>query len=374
MQKNPDLNSVHPKSKVCIILPSFAVGGAEKVVMQLANHLNFRICLIVLNSSGDLNRYVSSGIDVHCLNKKHLHHCFPEILKLIKRLQPNVIFSTNSHINVAILCLKLFLPRNIKFIIRESNVPSINLNFGMKGKFIKLLYNFVYKYADAIICPGNGIKNDLEKNFSVNRSRIYVIPNPINYGEITGKLSEFKIERPKNLHALIASGSLTKQKGFDLLIKAMSLLVTKMNNVHLTILGAGREMKNLRNLITNERLENAIDLHGYENNVYPFFSAADLFILSSRWEGMPNVVLESLACGTPVVAFNCPGCIEEIIDTEKQGRLVPAGDISRLANTIEEMLKQKMRDKGQSLLPIRFDIQSVASRYNDLFEKVIATI
>ena len=164
----------------------------------------------------------------------------------------------------------------------------------------------------------------------------------------------------------MAAGTLTRQKGFDLLIQAMASLVKIRPEIHLTILGDGPEKNNLENQIRSLDLLDSITLAGFQENPYPYFYHADLFVLSSRWEGLPNVVLESLACGTPVVAFDCPGSLGEIFDDPSQGTLVPVGNVEALVIAIEHWLVKEKPTSKDSLLSVRFEVKSVIQKYEQM--------
>jgi glycosyltransferase involved in cell wall biosynthesis len=267
---------------------------------------------------------------------------------------------------LALLLIRPFLPGKSKIYIRESNTPSIALSMEKKGPLFRLLCPLLYPRADGIICPGEAVKRDLGLTFGISPEKIIVIPNPVYVHSIRSRISEDRVHKYGNGPKLLSMGSLTRQKGFDLLIDAMAQLVKLRPDIHLTILGSGPEEANLVAQIQKKNLSGFITLAGFKNNPYPYFYNADLFVLSSRWEGLPNVVLESLACGTPVVAFDCPGCVDEIFDEPTQGVLVPAGDIGALVKAIDRQLKYLGKKRKDSILPDRFEAPSVTSRYEHI--------
>ncbi len=206
----------------------------------------------------------------------------------------------------------------------------------------------------------------MTENFGIDDEKMFVIPNPVYPDEIRSRINANDVPFQKGINNLLAVGSLTRQKGFDLLVEVMARVAEKRPDVHLTILGEGPERKNVEQLIHSYRLSNRITLAGLQKNPFPYFHQADLLILSSRREGLPNVVLESLACGTPVVAFDCPGSVREIIDDPSRGTLVSAGNIIQLANSIEQRLDTGLNADKKSLLPPRFEAKNVIHQYERL--------
>lgn len=360
------------KMHVCFILPSLSIGGAEKVILQLMNNISCKVSLILLERDGMLEGQLSSIVSVYGLNKKNIRSALFPIIKLIPKIRPDLLFTTSAHISVSILLIKFLLPKNIKYIIRESNMPSVNLKNNKKALILKYLYKWSYKYANAIVCPGSSIKNDLNAIVKLRDKTFSIIPNPIDTKGIRKRLkTNIDIKKDNGCFHLLAAGSFTPQKGFDMLIEAMADLIKRLEHVRLTILGDGQEKDRIIELIERYNLWNHVELKGYKSDVFPYFASSDLFVLTSRWEGLPNVVLESLACGTPVVAFNCPGCLDEIIETNQQGYLVRLGDIKRFSMAIEAMLKKNISGIKHNLLPPRFDMDSVVQQYEQLFTNVL---
>ena len=167
---------------------------------------------------------------------------------------------------------------------------------------------------------------------------------------------------------IVAAGRLTRQKGFDLLIRAVAPILRRRPEVRLTILGAGPEESALRSLAESLGVWDSVSLPGFVENPYRFFKAAGLFVLSSRWEGLPNVVLEALACGTAVVAFDCAGgAMRELARIASEVELVPPGDVDALGKTIENELKGEKTGLGSSLLPSRFRLDAALRRFEGAF-------
>jgi glycosyltransferase involved in cell wall biosynthesis len=354
------------RKRLAMVLPSVFGGGSERVFLNLLKEFdrsNFEIHLILIDPSGPYLSAVPSDVSVHCLGYRRVARSMPKLVKLIRKLNPDLILSTIVHLNLAVLLIKPFLTKGTKIFVRESNIPSRSLSFGSKDAIFRCMYRTLYSKANGIICPGEDIKQDLEDSFSVDPNIMVVIPNPVDVDAIITKMKLGKNCLKKDRINLVAAGSLTRQKGFDLLIKAMAEILNIRKNIHLTILGEGQERVNLEDQIMSLEIEDFVTLKGFVENPYPYFYEGDLFVLSSRWEGLPNVVLEALACGTPVVAADCPGSTSEVFKDTSQGSLVLVNDVVSLASAIEDQLKKGQKETKKSLLPKRFEISTVTRCY-----------
>jgi glycosyltransferase involved in cell wall biosynthesis len=359
-----------PCISIVFILPTAHGGGAEKVLLTLANNISrskFRLHLILVDASGPNLSMIPPDVNAVCLGYRHVSRALPSIIGALRKIRPDVVLSSIGHLNLAMIVAHLFLRNRTKVIVRESNVPSISFSGTAKLKLIALLYPFLYPFADRILCPGSGVRSDLQKSFKINARKMVVVPNPVSVKAIRSAMVYVQCPWGERRPRLLAAGRMTAQKGFDLLIKAMKLIVAEVADAHLIILGDGPQRDDLLRLVETTGLSNNVTLGGYQKNAYPYYHQADLFILSSRYEGLPNVVLESLACGTPVVAFDCPGSLKDILQKPQQGTLVPPENISALANSIMHRLKNGLNPGKQSLLPPKFHLENVVSQYEQLF-------
>ena len=343
------------KKKLLIFVPSLRGGGGEKFIVNLVNNLDrkkFNIKLALIKKEGPYLDDLRKDIEIIDLKSKRVRYAFFKIIKLIKKENPDIVFSTLGHLNILLAIIKKIFP-NIKFIARESSIVSKNFN-----SFIQYLYKLFYNYFDLIISQSEYMKEDLVQNFNIKENKIKVIYNPVDINKIQRKSLTNENLFLNNYKNLIAIGRLSKEKGFDLLIKAFIKL---NNNYRLYILGEGKEKKSLLQLIKSLNIKDKIFFLGFQKNPYKYLYKSNLLILPSKYEGLPNVVLEANALGIPVVAFNCPGGTREIIKDGLNGFLVKCENTDELAFYI----KKAMSHNWNKLSIIEY------IRKNFLIEKII---
>jgi glycosyltransferase involved in cell wall biosynthesis len=221
-----------------------------------------------------------------------------------------------------------------------------------------------YPLAHERIAVCSGVADDLSRLSGIKRERFKVIFNPAA-GGWTGEAPRPMISLPHYDVLILSVGSLKKQKDHETLIRAFALLGDQ-RNAHLVILGEGNERKRLESLVATLRLEGRVHMPGFAIDARPYYDAADLFVLSSRYEGFGNVIVEALERGVPVVSTRCPHGPQEILDNGTFGRLVPVGDPRALADAIDGALRA---DHDKSALKHRasiFDVNRIASQYLSL--------
>lgn len=302
---------------IFFVIPTLTSGGAEKVVTTILKHLDrskFKLSLAVVDMSNEVYLdKIPTDVTIYDLKCSRVRYGIFKILVLIWKLKPNTIFTTLGHLNIALAACRIFMPPNVRIVARETTIPSQALQVGLFGFALKFLYKTFYSRVDLLICQSKAMQVDLVLNFKFPLSKTIVIHNPLEIQEIHKLMGDKKkpLEKNPNSISFVAAGRLIPVKGFDLLIEAIIQLSNK--NIHLTILGEGPDLERLKRLSQVNGLSGQITFAGFQKNPFSWFRNADAFIMSSRYEGFPNVVLEALACGIPVISTPAPGGIEEIL-------------------------------------------------------------
>lgn len=355
------------KKSVFFILPDLNAGGAERIVTTIANHLpreQFTPSIMLLRKEGAYLENLKPDVEIIDLKTERIRNSLKPILTEIKKRKPDIVFAGFGEVN-AYLSLFIRLFPKTKFIARETNVVSEHV----KRKEIRFFYKFYNNY-HKIICQSDDMMNDLLQNFNIKKEKLLKINNPVDFDFIEEKLTVS--QRPQQFTTdgknVVAIGNLSSRKGFDHLLKVFTHL--KDENITLHILGDGRD-KDLLHQMKNDLSLPKVIFHGQQKNPYQFLKFADLFILSSRYEGFPNVLLEAGACGTFSLANNCPGGIKEIIHSGINGVIDDIENPEHFAESIKKLLKmENNHDEIMRSIRKRFSKEIILAEYVALLEKM----
>ncbi len=363
------------RRRVLFVLPSLGGGGLERVTISLLHHLDrsrFEPHLALLGKVGPYVKEVPEDVPVHDLKVFRVRYSIPALVRLIRKLRPQAVLSTPRELNMAMGFVRPWLPHDLRLLVAEHNLVTEEL--AEKSPYFKTwrwLYRHYYIRADRIICVADYILNELAERFAVPRNKMVRIYNPVDVGRV--RLLAHAGENPYSAPGphLVAVGRLSRQKGFDLLLDAMALVHKTVPDVQLTIVGQGSLESDLKNQRDQLSLTDAVHFVGFQPNPYPYFKHADVFVLSSRYEGMPVVLLEALALGTFVVATDCPGGVREILTRCTGGLLVPDLDARSLAEMIvmacDSNRKSTSNAEDLAELVDKFRIERIIGAYEDLF-------
>ena len=356
------------KISIIFILPDLETGGAERIVTTIANHLDrekFEPKILLLRKEGGYLDFLKEDVEIIDIKTPRIRHSLMPILKEIRKRKPDIVFSGFGEVNAYLAMFIKFFPKT-KFIARETNVVSQHVT----RKEIRFFYKFYNNY-HKIICQSDDMQNDLIENFKIKREKIIKINNPVDFEFIDRKLENAtKTESfSDGFKNIVAVGNLSARKGFDNLLKVFSHL--KNEKIKLHILGDGKDAAILRQLKSDLKLENVI-FHGQQKNPYQFLEFADLFVLSSRYEGFPNVLLEAGACGTYALANNCKGGINEIIQEKINGEISDIENHEVFAGKLKSILNENY-EKEQTINSIksRFSKEIILQKYEEVLLNII---
>jgi len=370
------LDYYHNKIKLFLLIPSLKAGGAERVMSYLAKYINeekFDVHLVIINAQDAVFlEEIPNHVNIINLGAKRVRFALFKLIQLFWQEKPDIVLSMLSHLNLAIGIIRPILPSKTKFIARGT----IMLTKIIHNKFEFFLYRLSHRSFNHVICQSEEMKSEFIHKFHIPPQKLTVIYNPIDYDRImclSGQQISYDLNSIPHFFEegyirLVSVGRLEFQKGFDLLIRALSL--SKRKDILIFIIGNGSLLNNLKTLTQELGLEKQIYFLGFQKNPYAWMSKADAFVLSSRFEGLPNVVLESLALGVPVISTPSPGGVVEIL-RDINGCVITR-DIS--AESIAEALQAfKPGKKIASELINRFSVYRIIPKYEQLMEKVLCS-
>ena len=256
-------------------------------------------------------------------------------------------------------------------VVRETNSHRArgDLSFAQRAAA-----GWVYRSAPAVVALSEGVRRELMEDYRLEPGRVVTIHNPVDIEVFRSRASASACPWPGDGPVVVAAGRLVRQKGFDILLRAFAAMTSA--SARLAILGEGPEREALTTLAGELRVWERLIMPGHVTDPAPWFAHADAFALSSRWEGFGHVLVEAMACGAPVVAFNCPYGPTDIIQNEKTGLLLPPGDTHALTEGLDRLLADpelagRLRSAGQ-MEARRFSAAGIARRYATLFDELHA--
>lgn len=330
--------------RVLFVLPRMLSGGVERVVLNLITQFvrDGIECKIALrHSCGELLQEACSLVEVKELAPRGLHQFVPNLASLIRTWQPTHVVTAFADVATLTWLAMRIAKSSATWVHGVHNThediaagPGI---FGRSRHWLdKRFAAFVYQRADKVIAVSDGLREEVIRHFMIDPSRVVRIYNPV-IPEDKFQPRSAGADSAHRLCHIVAIGRLVRQKGFDILIKAMEQVPQPWR---LDIYGEGPERARLEKLISARNLGFSVKLLGYTKDAFAALRTADLFVLSSRHEGLPTVLIEALACQCQVVSTDCPQGPREILRDGKLGQLVPIENPAALARAIERAVSR----------------------------------
>ncbi len=334
------------QKRIIIFMPTIDIGGVEKNFFLITNYLSTKFKGVsVISLSSSQRKKLSPKIKFITFENK-LSYLMGRRIKFIISLfllfkeiirNPNsLVFCFQGLAYCTILCKIL----STKIIIRSNSSPS-----GWSNNYIKKkLYKKIYSMANKIIVNSEEFKKEIKSKFNLDSKCIY---NPLNKYEIlrySRKNVDINFFKKKNFK-IISVARFSKQKDHECLIKSINLLKNKYRNIRVLLIGSGDKKREIQNMINELKLKKIIKILDFKKNPYPYIKKSNIFVLSSKFEGLPNVLLEALTLNKFVISSDCPTGPSEILDNGKGGFLFNIGDFKQLSKKIISAIHNKKECK-----------------------------
>jgi len=352
---------------LAFLIPSLRGGGAERVIVDLASEAanrGLRVDIVVVNRENAAIDDVGAGVRIIDLNRTRVAFALPVFMRYLRRARPPAILSTLGHTNVLAL-VGARLTRGSRIVVREAVTVEKDLAGG--GYMMRVVYGLMrltYPWADAIVAVSEGVAQSLIAELGLAPAKVRVIFNPA----ITPRVLEGAKEaldhpwfRPNEPPVVLGVGRLDAQKGFDTLLRSFAE-ARRLEPCRLLLLGEGPLRGELQSLAHELGIFEDFEMPGFVRNPFAYMARCGVFVLSSRWEGLPNVLIQALAVGAKAVATDCPNGPREVTDKGRLAPLVPVDDVAGLADAIVVALRSQPVKPGAEWFQ-RYALEHVTSRY-----------
>ncbi|MFB2974890.1 glycosyltransferase [Microseira sp. BLCC-F43] len=360
-------------TRVAFYLRLLYGGGAERAMVNLANHMakqGLKVDFVLNKKDGPYLSFVSPEVRIVDLQAPQMLGVIPKLARYLRHERPVALVSALHFTNEVAIWAKYLSGTSTRIVVSEHNHLSLHAQHptGKRDRFAPLLAKLSYPWADDVVAVSQGVAKDLATTTGLPQQRIQTIHNPIIRPELFEKAKEpvdHPWFNPGEPPVILGAGRLVEQKDFPTLIRAFAI-VRQAQAARLTILGSGKEREKLNTLVKELGIENDVAFLGFAQNPYAYMAKASVFVLSSIEEGLPTVLIEAMAVGTPVVSTNCESGPDEILDNGKYGELVPVGDPDAIAMAILKILSGNAKTVPPAWLE-QYTLETVTQQYLDIF-------
>lgn len=358
--------------RLALLTSNMEDGGAQRSMLKLAGGLAERghaVDLVLTRARGPFLAQVSPAVRVVDLRAPRVVASVPALARYLRRERPIAMLSALDYVNIVAVWSRRLAGGGTRLVVSERNHLSTahRHRSRRRNKLVPWLISSFYPWADAIVAVSEEVADDLAAVTGLSRARIEVIYNPVVTPEVA-RMVQAPLDhpwlQPGQPPVVVGVGGLRPQKDFGTLIEAFARL-RRHRPARLLILGEGAQRRELEALVARSGLTSDVQMPGFAPNPYPYIARAGAFALSSRWEGLPGVLIEALFCGVPTVATDCPGGSREVLAQGRYGRLVPVGDPAALAEALESALTGALAPPPPESWT-RFDVNTVIERYVEI--------
>jgi len=354
---------------LALFFSSFRPGGVERVQINLGSEFlrrGYQVDLVVASAEGELLEQVAAGARIVNLGASRTLAAIPCLARYLQQNRPDALLSAQTHNNCAAVIARRLARCTCRLTISEhSDLNMVIKASSVKEKMRPLLARMFYRSANGIVAVSQGAAEALSMTARIPTERIKTIYNPVVTPQLL-RLAEEKPDHPwlmeKKAAVILSVGRLEPPKDYPTLLEAFALVLQKRKSF-LIILGEGAERQKLEQHASQLGMRSCLDMPGFQMNPYSFMTQADVFVLSSVREGLPTVLIEALACGTPVVSTNCPSGPAEILENGRFGALVPPGEPRALADAILQTMDHPPAAAVLQKRAADFSVEKIADQY-----------
>lgn len=354
--------------RLAFFLPNLHGGGAERIAINLLKSMSEKdipLDLVLAEAEGPYLQQVPQQVNVVNLAAGRVLKAILPLSRYLQQNTPAALLSHLNHANLVAILARDLAGTKTRLVVVEHDTLSASKSKLIRSRFIKPLMKLLYPRADAIVGVSEAATEDLRSQLSLAAEKMMTIYNPVVDRELL-ELAKTPLNhpwfQPDSPPVFLAVGRLTPQKDFLTLLKAFALL-RKQVKARLLILGEGELRPELEATTNRLGISDDVSLPGFVDNPYAYMSHANAFVLSSRWEGLPTVLIEAMACGCPVIATDCPSGPKEILEAGKYGSLVPVGDHLALSKAMLKVMEKSQDNNVLREKAMQFSFKESTAKY-----------
>ena len=358
-------------ARVAVFLPSLNGGGAQRALLTLTGSLaerGYAVDLVLTSAAGEYLGDKPHDVRLVDLAARRTALSLRGLVRYLRAERPPVLLAAMPHANLVALAARALAGTDTRVVVSERNTLSLSAAnpANWRERVMPAAVRWSYPRADAIIAVSHGVAQDLCRTAGLDPRQVRVVYNPVVTPQLLARMNDpfehawFAQDAPP---VVVGAGRLTAQKDFATLIRAFARLRAR-RQARLVILGEGEERPALEALVAELGLAGDVSLPGFAANPWVYMRRAAVFALSSRWEGLPGVLIEALTAGARVVSTDCPHGPAEILENGRWGRLVPVADPDSLAAAIDAALDSPHDPQvGEHLR--KFTVEAATEAYLD---------
>jgi glycosyltransferase involved in cell wall biosynthesis len=358
---------------ICFFPGQLQLGGIGRITLNLAEALlerGARVDVFLSRRAGVYVAQIPTGVNVFAADGS-VKASVPGLVRYLRRERPHMLVAARPYINLTALAAARLARVDTQVVVTEhtNHATEKRVYTGIRKPLIRAACRFLYPRADHVVAISSAVADDMVENLGLSRDRVRIIHNAV----VTRRILE--LGRQPAGHpwfdgptpVILGVGRLTLQKNFHALVRAFARVRAQVP-ARLVILGEGEDRQSLERLAQELGVAADVDLFGFAENPFACMARAAVFALPSRWEGLPTVLIEALAMGTPVVATDCPGGSREILADGEFGHLVAVEDVDGLARAIRDALSNPAPAGKLRRRAMDFSADRATARYLELLE------